>query len=408
MTRRNYRDLCNPLVLAPRLASPLGMSDEFAVLNHLGTKFESLLEAAPDAMVGVDRTGTIRFVNRQTELLFGYDRDELVGQLIETLVPESSRNVHPGHRSGYFGSPGTRAMGAGLALSGRRRDGSEFPVDISLSSIDTEEGLLVTAAVRDITDRKQAEATIRNLNADLENRVAQRTFELAEAVEELEAFSYSVAHDLRAPLRAIDGFSRIVMEEYEGRLDDEGHRLLKVIRRATTDMAGLIDDLLEFSRVGRQPIQMGEIDMADLAAAVVGELASTHSGRDVRISIGALPSARGDRALIRQVLLNLLSNAIKFTGPREHALIDIAGVVEGDRSTFWVKDNGVGFDKKYEEKLFQVFQRLHPSEFEGTGVGLAIVQRIVRRHGGRVWAEGSTGQGATFLFSLQNILEVAG
>jgi PAS domain S-box-containing protein len=345
------------------------------------------LEAAPDAMVGVDSTGTIRFVNRQTESLFGYSRGELVGESIEMLVPESFRAVHPANRTRYFADPRTRAMGAGLNLSGRRRDGSEFPVDMSLSSVETEDGLLVTAAVRDITERKKIEARVEQLD--------QRTTKLDEAIEQLESFSYSVSHDLRAPLRAIDGFSRIVLEEYGDRLDAEGLRLLNVIRRATTEMARLIDDLLAFSRVGRHPIERQEIDPAKVFTSVIRELAPTYAERDLAVVIGSLPTIHGDNALIRQVFVNLVSNAIKFTAPREHARIDIGGDVEDDRKIIWVKDNGVGFDKAYEEKMFQVFQRLHPAEFEGTGVGLAIVQRIVRRHGGQVWADGSVGQGAT-------------
>ncbi|HEY8720341.1 PAS domain S-box protein [Pengzhenrongella sp.] len=355
--------------------------------KKIEAKFESLLEAAPDAMVGVDSTGTIRFVNRQTESLFGYSRGELVGESIEMLVPESFRAVHPANRTRYFADPRTRAMGAGLNLSGRRRDGSEFPVDMSLSSVETEDGLLVTAAVRDITERKKIEARVEQLD--------QRTTKLDEAIEQLESFSYSVSHDLRAPLRAIDGFSRIVLEEYGDRLDAEGLRLLNVIRRATTEMARLIDDLLAFSRVGRHPIERQEIDPAKVFTSVIRELAPTYAERDLAVVIGSLPTIHGDNALIRQVFVNLVSNAIKFTAPREHARIDIGGDVEDDRKIIWVKDNGVGFDKAYEEKMFQVFQRLHPAEFEGTGVGLAIVQRIVRRHGGQVWADGSVGQGAT-------------
>jgi PAS domain S-box-containing protein len=370
--------------------------------------FEDLLEAAPDGMVGVDRAGTIRFVNRQLELLFGYDRRELVGRPIETLVPTNLRADHLGHRRRYFADPRTRPMGLDSELRGRRRDGSEFPVDISLSSIETAEGLVVIAAVRDATDRKGAEqarreieATIRALNADLESRVEVRTAELRAAIEDLEGFSYSVSHDLRAPLRAIDGFSSILVDEYADRLDDEGRRLLGIIRSGTRDMAQLIDDLLEFSRVGLQQMRPIAVDMTLLADGVAAELRDLHPQRNVQITVSPLPRARGDRALIRLVLMNLLSNAVKFTAPREVGVIDVVGREVDGECLFSVRDNGVGFDMQYRDKLFEVFQRLHPAhEFEGTGVGLAIVNRIVRRHGGWIWAEGEVDAGACFRFTL--------
>jgi PAS domain S-box-containing protein len=377
--------------------------------------FEDLLEAAPDGMVGVDRSGAIRFVNRQLESLFGYDRTELIGQSVDKLVPERFGNTHETHRQRYFADPRTRPMGAGLELRGRRRDGTEFPVDISLSSIETADGLLVTAAVRDVTERKRAEealrenaATIRALNADLERRVEARTAELRAAVDALEGFGYTVSHDLRAPLRAIDGFSAVLVEQYADRLDAEGLRLLSVIRAGTRDMAELIDDLLAFSRVGLQELKPVSVDMRNLAAVVAREVKEATVGRDLRIAIGALPRARGDRTLLRLVLVNLLSNAVKFTGPRPVAQIEVDGeVIDGD-SVYWVRDNGVGFDMEYRDKLFEVFQRLHSAEeFEGTGVGLAIVQRIVHRHGGEVWAEAEVDRGACFQFILPAEREVS-
>lgn len=230
--------------------------------------------------------------------------------------------------------------------------------------------------------------------ADLEKRVAERT-------AELEAFSYSVSHDLRAPLRAIDGFSRVLLEDYGEKLDPECSRLLNIICSNTRNMGQLIDDLLAFSRLGRQEMRMGEIDMVELARGVFDELTMTVRERSVHLNIGALPSARADRSLIRQVFVNLLSNAVKFTRTRERAVIDIGYESENGECIYYVKDNGVGFDARYADKLFGVFQRLHTGdEFEGTGVGLAIVHSIVHRHGGRIWGEAEIDEGASIYFTL--------
>ena len=243
---------------------------------------------------------------------------------------------------------------------------------------------------REIAERKQAE-----------ERIRQTARRLKSANEELEAFSYSVSHDLRAPLRGINGYSNILLEEYADHLDEEGTRLLQGIIRNTATMSQLIDDLLSFSRLGRAELKRISIDLAGLAREVYDSLSSQASGRDIVFTVDSLPLVRGDRAMMRQVFQNLIGNAIKFTGYEEQASIEVGTTASEDENVYFVKDNGAGFNMKYANKLFGVFNRLHkPSEFEGTGVGLAIVQRIVQRHGGRVWAESSVGEGATFYFSL--------
>ncbi len=241
---------------------------------------------------------------------------------------------------------------------------------------------------------------VRILNEMNEN-LKKESEKLEDANKELEAFAYSVSHDLRVPLRAIDGFSRIVIEDYEDKLDDEGKRLLNVVRENTQKMGQLIDDILLLSRAGRQEMRISPIDMESLVKNIFEELKPSMEDRDVQLEIKSLPQAYGDRTLITQVLTNLISNSIKFTRIRENAVIEVGAKKEKDENIYYVKDNGAGFDMKYVNKLFGLFQRLHGvDEFEGTGVGLSIVQRIIRRHGGRVWGEGKIDNGATIYFTL--------
>ena len=254
---------------------------------------------------------------------------------------------------------------------------------------------------------KQAEEKIRNINIELEQRVTDRTAELEVANKELEAFSYSVSHDLRAPLRAMNGFAVMVKEEFGSQLPAEGARYLERIRQGSLKMGQLIDDLLAFSRLSRQPLKGGQVNMARLVQSVLDDLAPEHAGRQIDIQTGAMPACWGDTALLKQIWVNLLSNAIKYTRGCERALVETGCESGNGENIYYVRDNGAGFDMKYVHKLFGVFQRLHLAEdFEGTGVGLAIVQRIVHRHGGRVWAEAEKGKGAIFRFTLREKKEL--
>lgn len=253
----------------------------------------------------------------------------------------------------------------------------------------------------EMAERKRTDDALRQLNAELEQRVAIRTEQLEAANKELEGFSYSVSHDLRAPLRAVIGYSQMLLEDHEDQLDEEARRKVNVIREDAERMGMLIDDLLAFSRLGRQSMQMTEVDMADLAKSVYDSLQRQSVASSIEFRLGKLPAATGDRTLLGQVWTNLISNAMKFSSKGDHPLIEISSISDGQEHVYFVRDNGAGFDPRYQHKLFGVFQRLHDaSEFPGTGVGLALVQRIIVRHHGRVWAEGSPGEGATFYFAL--------
>lgn len=252
-----------------------------------------------------------------------------------------------------------------------------------------------------IQERRNAEEELRKLNVELEDRVAARTSELETANSELESFSYSVSHDLRSPLRAISGFSNLLWQDHGEHLDDEAQRKIEIIRSQADKMGQLIDDLLAFSRLGRQALERVELDMGELAEGAFERLRQQSPSQEAELRMSRLPPAMADRSLMENVWANLLSNAVKFSSQKETPVVEVGAIVGEDQNIYYVRDNGAGFDPRYSDKLFGVFQRLHDeSEFPGTGVGLALVQRIVARHGGRIWADSSPGDGATFHFSL--------
>lgn len=356
---------------------------------------EDLFDHAPCGYHSVDAEGRIVRMNRTWLDWLGYAREEVVGRKFhyELMTPESAAQF----RVKWFPLFLRQGWLKEVEFEYVRKDGSTFPGSLQTTAIVDAAGGYVTSrtVVVDMSERKAANDRVQGLNAELRRQAAQ----LEAANKELESFSYSVSHDLRAPLRAVDGYALMLEEDYAAKLDDEGRRLLGVIRAEAARMGQLIDDLLAFSRTGRQALQMDVVDMAMLARETAAQAAGEYP--HAAVEIGELPPAKGDRALLKQAWLNLIGNALKYSARRAQPRVEVGGRATGEEVEYWVRDNGAGFDPRYAGKLFGVFQRLHSAEeFPGTGVGLAIVQRVVSRHGGRVRAEGAPDGGACFTFTL--------
>jgi PAS domain S-box-containing protein len=396
-----------------RLAAEVGGDDasvgEIATIEQelrrreaSAARLAAIVESSGDAIVGVALDGAVVSWNAGAESLYGYPAAEIVGASVARLVPPERLEEVPvildeiAHGKRFEVLETERVT----------RDGRRLYVSLVVSPIHGADGLVVGASEisRDVTERRRAEEEVRRLNEELEERVQVRTAQLEAANRELEAFSYSVSHDLRAPLRAIDGFSREVIDGHADGLDPEGRRYLELVSRNTREMGLLIDGLLAFSRLGQQPLDKRRVDVSALVRDVVAGMAAEHDGRTGQIEVGALPGTFADRTLLRQVFANLLSNAIKFTRDVPEPRIEVeAEADDGLPPVYVVRDNGVGFDMRHADRLFTAFQRLHGADaFEGSGIGLALVARIVTRHGGRIWAESAPGEGAAFHFTLEN------
>jgi PAS domain S-box-containing protein len=366
-------------------------------LRNANAYNRSLIEASLDPLVTIGEDGRITDVNRATEAATGRSREGLIGREFSDYFSDPEKA-----RAGY-----QRVFREGhvhdYALEMRHVDGHLTPVLYNATIYRDDSGKVVGAfaAARNIAERKHAEADARRLNAELETRVAQRTAELEAANKELEEFSYSVSHDMRAPLRAIDGFSRIVLDEHGKGLGNDGRRLLAAVRSNAQQMGQLIDDILHFLRTRKRRMAPGMLDVAALAREAFAALSAQAPERRATLQVGELPPAWGDHEMIFEVVHHLISNGLKFAAPDRDAVIEVGGAAAPEENVYYVRDNGIGFDMQYANKLFKVFERVHPTgQYEGTAIGLALVKRIIDRHGGRVWAEGRVNEGATFHFSL--------
>ena len=363
-------------------------------------KLDRLLGSMPDALVIVNAEGKIVGCNPQAGRLFGYSQRELQGESMALLVPERVRQAQRQYYSGFFGEREGRAPETNLELRGLHKDGREFPIEISTKPLVAEKGLLVTSAIRDITERKQVEKHISDLNKELQDRAA----ELEAENKELEAFSYSVSHDLRSPLQNIDSFSQILLDEHANGMDAEGRDYAQRLRASCQHMEEIIEAMLALSNMSRHELVLEQVDLTRVAKSVAAELKQKDPDRPVDWAIAEGLTVEGDERLLRVVFENLLGNAWKFTAKRPRARIEFGALPQCNGArTYFVRDNGAGFDMARAGQLFAPFKRLHDqSQFRGTGVGLATVQRVIRRHRGKIWAEGVVDQGATFCFTLSD------
>jgi len=383
--------------------------NQLFTLKGADDPYRVLIEEMNQGAVTLSADGSILYCNHRFSDLLKTPLEKIVGHSFQAFVAPSERTEF----AALLEAGRTRGAAGEITLSAS--DMSAVPLLLALGPLPAESAAAICLVATDVAERrriederKQAEEALRGseerfraLNAVLEERVATRTAELEVANKELEAFSYSVSHDLRAPLRAVDGFSHAVLEDYGGQLPEEGRHYLQTIRKGAQRMGLLIDDLLTFSRLSRLPLNKEAVNMTGLAHEALEELSGQRNGRQIDVRISDLPQCEGDPALLKQVWINLLSNAIKYTQKREAAVVDVGSREENGERVYFVCDNGSGFDMQYAPKLFGVFQRLHRAdEFEGTGVGLAIVQRIVHRHGGRIWAQAALDRGAEFYFTV--------
>ncbi len=352
-------------------------------------RFKKLLEASPEAIIISDRRGEIAIVNSRAEELFGYTREELLGQPIEGLLPERLRRAHLGHREGYYARPINRSMGAGRDLLGLRKDGTEFPIEVSLGPVETDQGAFVSSVIVDITARKAAE-----------RELDERREALARSNEELEQFAYVASHDLQEPLRMVASYVQLLAQRYQGKLDSDADDFIKFAVDGATRMKTLINDLLAYARVGSRGKPLERVELAQVLEQALSNLAMAVSESRAEVTCDRMPAVIGDPDQLAELLQNLIGNAIKFQSngtPRIH-------VGAERRDGEWivsVRDNGIGIDPQFRERIFVIFQRLHGrEEYPGTGIGLAICKKIVTRHGGRIWADSEPGQGATFSFTV--------
>jgi PAS domain S-box-containing protein len=387
------------LFIGLALAIGIVIASLYRRLREGEAHIRQIITTATDAFIAIDARGTITDWNPKAEEIFGWSHAEAVGQpLHTTIIPPQYRESHLRGMKHFMATGKGPVLDKRLELSALHRNGSEFPVELSISRAQRDGKNYFNGFLHDISRRRRAQEEISNLNAELHFRVS----ELEERNKALEAFSYSVSHDVRAPLRNIAGFAELLQEEFARQLTPASADYLDRIRKNVARMQRLVNDLLRFARLGEMGLDLQTTDLHKLVLEVIASFERELSGRQVTFDVSPISTIECDRGLITQVFSNLVGNAIKFTGSRQIANISIGDSIQDGERIFFVRDNGVGFDMKHAGKLFGPFQRLHRNdEFEGTGVGLATAQRIIVKHQGRIWAQSEIGHGATFFFSLE-------
>lgn len=376
--------------------------------KEIENRFRLAVEAAPVAMMLTNADGRIELANREAARLFGYESRELVGEPLEVLIPERYRHDHPGLRTQYQGRPEARRMGEGRILHARRKDGSEVPVEIGLSPLAMHEGKLFLSVIVDITERVAAAEAQRKLNEELERRVSERTAELARAIEaltesnvELQQFAYAASHDLQTPLRGIAGCAQILEQQYAEAVDEGGREIIRRMVQSTVHLQALIRDLLAYSRIENRERPFEPVDLNAVFDEALSLLQTSVVEAGARITHEPLPTVQGDRTQLVQLFSNLIGNAVKYHGEAPPTVQVSATPDVGGDWRVSVRDNGIGIAPEHQEKVFEVFTRLHnQTAYPGTGIGLAICRRVVHRHNGRIWVESTPGEGSTFHFTI--------
>jgi PAS domain S-box-containing protein len=385
--------------MADQIAGNVANSELHRALADNEARTRAVVETAAVGIVTADAQLTMLSVNDATVDIFGYTREELIGQNVMLLAATPYNDEHDGFLEKYDRTGEASIIGRNREVEGRRKDGTVFPIELEVTQVDLERGRMYTGVIRDITDRKRAEAELADMAASLENRVQERTVQLQTANSELEAFSYSVSHDLRGPMSMNAHLAARLLESEHDTLSDTSKKYIELIARSSTESAELVTDLLNFARLGQQELNVQNVDPLPIVNSIRVEYAEQYPG--VRWTLSELPVCQADPGLLRIVLANLLSNACKYTGPKPDPSVEVGATVIKGITTYFVRDNGVGFDIEQEHRVFEVFERLHrPEDYAGTGAGLAIVRRIVERHGGRIWADSEIDKGTTFFFTL--------
>lgn len=352
--------------------------------------FHLVTESATTALIMVEKGGEISLVNSQAEILFGYTQSELLGQPIEILIPERFRTKHVVYRNNFFLEPKTRALGTNRDLSGRKKDGTEVPIEIGLNPIKTTEGISVLASVVDITARKKAEEIIKT-----------KSIELEKSNKELEHFAYVASHDLQEPLRMVASYTQLLAKKYSDELDDNAREYISFAVDGVKRMQQLIDDLLKYSRIGTQRKSPEIISCKEIIDTILKDMKLTINETGTKVTFSELPEITGDKVQLTQLFQNLIANAIKYGKKEETPQINISYEKKEGEYLFSVQDNGIGFDKQFAHRIFVIFQRLHTrQEYPGTGIGLAICKKIVEQHAGKIWVDSEPGKGSTFYFTL--------